>query len=124
MILELYHKLSTVCDDHIVVKNHKLIYLPSGEPHKLRIYLTDGTFIDAWISLSGKYSFHWDRRYNKNEIYRFDNAPHHKYLGLKTFPDHLHLKDEKTIQESDIPRDPIEALKKVLNFVLHILNNE
>lgn len=42
-----------------VVTDTKIIKLPSGEPLKLRIYILDKSFLDVWISISGKYSYHW-----------------------------------------------------------------
>jgi len=75
MILKLYHKLEIIAVDHFVVTNSKIIYLPSGETQKLRIFLVDGTILDIWISITNRYSYHWDRRINKKGIYRFDNAP-------------------------------------------------
>ncbi|MFZ3058495.1 MAG: DUF6516 family protein [Candidatus Methanoperedens sp.] len=58
-----------------VVLETKIIKLPSGEPAKLRIELIDGSFADVWISISGKYSYHWDRSEIDGTIYRYDNAP-------------------------------------------------
>ncbi|MBC8186315.1 hypothetical protein H8E88_34975 [candidate division KSB1 bacterium] len=79
MILKIYHKLENIAEDHFVVTNCKIIYLPSGEAQKLRIFLIDGTILDIWLSVTGRYSYHWDRRLIQKGIYRFDNAPHKKW---------------------------------------------
>ena len=31
-------------------------------------------FLDVWISISGKYSYYWERRHNDGKIYRHDNV--------------------------------------------------
>ncbi len=35
--------------------------LSTGDPRKLRLTLVDNSFIDIFISLKGRYSYHWDR---------------------------------------------------------------
>ena len=108
MILKIYHKLENIAEDHFVVANSKIIYLPSGETQKLRIFLVDGTILDIWISVTGRYSYHWDRRINQKGIYRFDNAPHKKWSKIHTFPDHFHFGEESIVKESFISK----SLKK------------
>ncbi len=46
----------------------------SGSIERLRVFLIDGTFIDVWLSASGKYSYHWEQRHVRGIIYRHDNA--------------------------------------------------
>jgi len=58
-----------------VVAETEVFKLPSGEPTKLRIELVDGSFADVWISISGRYSYHWNRLEVNGTIYRYDNAP-------------------------------------------------
>ena len=79
-----------------------ILKLPSGEPTKLRIELVDGSFADVWISVSGKYSYHWDRLGIDGTIYRYDNAPHKVWEYVETFPHHFHNGDAKTVIESDM----------------------
>lgn len=54
--------------------------------NEMRIILTDGSFIDVWFSLrlTGRYSFHWDRKAIDGTIYRHDNAPHCRWNKIKT----------------------------------------
>lgn len=100
-----------------VVLETKIIKLPSGEPAKLRIELIDGSFADVWISISGKYSYHWDRSEIDGTIYRYDNAPHKVWARLTTFPHHFHDKYEKTVIESDLPSEPEMQMKKFMDFI-------
>jgi hypothetical protein len=60
--------------------------------NSLRIALTDGSFIEIWFSLqlAGRYSYHWERRAIDGTIFRHDNAPHKRWLHVKTYPRHFH----------------------------------
>lgn len=44
---------------------------------KLRIFITDDSFIDVWFSekREGVYAYHWERRMVDGTIYRHDNLP-------------------------------------------------
>jgi len=84
-------------------------------PNKLRLTVTDKSFIDIWLTLDGDYSYHWERRRQTGEVYRWDNAPHHP--NISTFPDHFHDGDEHTIVESTLKPLPEDALREVLEFV-------
>jgi hypothetical protein len=44
---------------------------------KLRVLLTDGSYVDVWSSrkLVGRFGFHWERRHLDGGIYRYDNFP-------------------------------------------------
>ncbi|OGR84370.1 MAG: hypothetical protein A2901_07155 [Elusimicrobia bacterium RIFCSPLOWO2_01_FULL_54_10] len=81
---------------------------------KLRLALRDTSFIDIWLSSSGKYSYHWERRRQTGRLYRFDNAPHHPRLS--THPHHLHDEVDRTIRPSRFPRRPADQLRFVLKF--------
>jgi len=124
MILRLYQKLFKIAEQHLTVNSCKIIYLPSGEPQKLRIFIIDGTILDVWLAQSGKYSYHWDRRNIQKGIYRFDNAPHKKWKKIKSYPHHLHFKSEEKVIESNISKKFDEALMEVLNFIQDILAKE
>ena len=100
-----------------VVLETKIVKLPSGEPAKLRIELIDGSFADVWVSISGKYSYHWDRSEIDRTIYRYDNAPHNVWAHLTTFPHHFHDKSEKNVIESDLPIKPEMQMKKFMAFI-------
>lgn len=79
--------------------------------------MIDESFADVWISISGKYSFHWDRLEIDGTIYRFDNAPHKVWADIATFPHHFHNKNEKTVIESDISLEPEMQMKYFMDFI-------
>jgi hypothetical protein len=85
----------------------------------LRIFLTDGSFVDVWFSLKlqGRYSFHWERRAIDGKIYRHDNAPHRRWEAVATFPRHFHRGSETNVVESHLSPDPASALREFLAFV-------
>lgn len=89
------------------------------EINALRIILTDGSFVDIWFSLklSGRYSFHWERRAIDGKIYRHDNAPYKRWQSVATFPRHFHNGSEINVSESHISEVPEEALREFLAFV-------
>lgn len=86
-----------------------------ANPNKLRLSITDGSFLDIWLSADGDYAYHWERRGQTGEIYRWDNAPHHPQVS--TFPDHLHEGNEQTVIESDLSPSPELALREILEFI-------
>jgi len=69
--------------------------------NELRIMLVDGSYIDAWFSLTlkGKYSYHWERKFIDDSIYRHDNAPHLRWKDIPTFPKHFHNGSEDIIMK-------------------------
>ncbi len=87
--------------------------------NELRIVLIDGSFIDIWFSLKleGRYSYHWERKFIDNSIYRHDNAPHQRWENISTFPKHFHNGSEEIVIPSHIADNPESALREFLNFV-------
>ena len=117
-MLETYLFLESIARKYKeVVLETRIIELPSGEPAKLRIELIDGSFVDVWVSISGKYSYHWDRLEIDGTIYRYDNAPHEVWNYTSTFPHHFHKKDEKTVIDSDMPIETNMQMKHFMEFV-------
>ena len=117
-MLEAYRLLESIAKTYEeIVLETKILKLPSGEPSKLRIELVDGSFADVWISISGKYSYHWDRFRIDGAIYRYDNAPHKAWAHVTTFPHHFHSGDAKTVTESDMDLKPEAQIKKFMDFV-------
>jgi hypothetical protein len=83
-------QIASVEFDDIVVYT-EVTRLPTGDPLKLRLNLVDSSFIDIYLSVTGRYSYHWERRFTgKNELYRHDNAPHKKWRSISTYPRHFH----------------------------------
>ena len=102
----------------------QLRFTPSGAVERLRIFLLDDTFVDIWLSLSGKYSYHWEQRHVRECIHRHDNAPHKKWKEVKTFPKHFHDGSEDRVIESKIPDEPIVATRYFLSFVRDLLSKK
>jgi hypothetical protein len=75
MILTVYKNLASIAKieftDIVVVTN--IIFTPTHRAQKLRISLIDSSFIDIWLTLDGRYSYHWHSL--DSFIYRHDNAP-------------------------------------------------
>jgi len=88
------------------------------EENELRILLVDGSFIDVCdsLKLSGRYSYHWERRPLDGTIYRHDNAPHRRWRDVSTFPRHYHDGDESTVVESHLSETPEAAIREFLAF--------
>ncbi|OQY55750.1 MAG: hypothetical protein DRR08_11635 [Candidatus Parabeggiatoa sp. nov. 2] len=79
MILAVYKALVFIAEnefaDIVVVAN--IIFTPTHRAQKIIISLIDGSFIDIWLTLDGRYSYHWHSV--ENFIYRHDNAPHEQW---------------------------------------------
>jgi Family of unknown function (DUF6516) len=102
----------------------QLRFTPSGVVERLRIFLKDESFVDVWLSTSGKYSYHWEQRHVRGLIHRHDNAPHSKWKEIKTFPKHFHDGKEDNVKESSIPDDPLSAINYFLIFVRGFLKKQ
>lgn len=99
-----------------IVLAAQVLLLTSGDPLKLRLQLLDASFIDVYLSASGRYSYHWERRLTTGEVYRHDNAPHVRWQSVSTFPKHFHDGSEDNARESFISDDPASALTEFLTF--------
>ncbi len=117
-----YQALVTLAQNEFgdVVTQTKFIGGTPISPNKVRLYITDSSFLDIWLSADGDYSYHWERRGQTGEIYRWDNAPHHSHVN--TFPDHFHKGDERTVIESNLSPTPRLALHEILAFIRHELS--
>lgn len=119
MPLEIYKKLRELALTKFsdIVEDTDFIRSETGRPRKLRIYLIDGTFLDIWYSLQERhYSYHWERKDINGKLYRHDNAPHHRWLNIKTFPRHFHDGSDENVTESNLPEGPEKALYSFLTF--------
>jgi len=115
-VISLYSRLSGIAKDEFsdIVSATELIGKKSLGSSKLRIYLKDGTYIDVWVSGSGKYSYHWEQRAKRGLIYRHDNAP--DFPEISTFPKHFHDGSQENVKESRISDKPEEAVREFLKF--------
>jgi len=106
-----------------LVVDTKLHFSSSGAIEKLRLYLKDESYVDIWLSTSGKYSFHWEQRHVRRVIHRHDNAPHPAWKKVATFPKHFHNGSELNVQESCIPDNPVKAANYFLSFIRDTLKH-
>lgn len=118
-ILQIYERQLEAAQDKYrdILINGIILYSESGEPLKLRLDIIDGSAIDIFCSVRGKYSFHWERSAIDGSIYRHDNAPHKKWRNIKTFPKHFHERSDDKVIESDLSDDPLIAIEQFLKFV-------
>jgi len=101
-----------------VVVSAQIMSLPTGDPLKLRLDIADGSLLDVFISVSGRYSYHWERRLiGKGDLYRHDNAPHNRWRYVATFPKHFHDGSDGNVVKSSINDDPEKAVREFLIFV-------
>ena len=108
-----------------VVVSATVLALPTGDPLKLRLDVVDGSILDVFLSVSGRYSYHWERRLTASgAVYRHDNAPHVRWRSVASFPKHFHAGSDDNILESQISDIPQEALREFLIFVRHTLLRE
>jgi len=86
---------------------------------KMRIFLQDGSFIDAFLSrkLSDRFGFHWERMDARRTIYRYDNVPDKLWQGLTTYPYHFHKGAQDSAEDSPFPQTPIEGFRAFMEFV-------
>jgi hypothetical protein len=116
-MIELYNKLKSIAESEFkeIVTSVKISGKRTIGSAKLRMFFKDQTFLDIWISPSGKYSYHWEQRAQRGIVYRHDNAP--DFPHIKTHPKHLHDGNEKNIRPSYIDANPTIAIKQVLTII-------
>lgn len=123
-IFAVYRKQRTIALDEFadVVIDSQILMLSTGDPHKLRLSIVDGSLLDIFLSASGRYAYHWERRLiAAGDLYRHDNAPHERWRYVATFPKHFHDGSEENVTESHLNDTPEQALREVLTFVRTLL---
>lgn len=92
--------------------------------HKLRLYLTDKTFVDFFFTVKLKkyrFSIHWEKAHIDGTIYRIDNTPDKKWVRVSTFPIHFHNKTYNQVETAPFPisgNDSLEIIfRRFLRFV-------
>lgn len=90
---------------------------PLGE--KLRLFLTDGSYVDVWLSrkLSDRFGFHWERRHIDRTLYRYDNFPNTAWRHLDTYPYHFHNGSQGVVEASRFALDIIAGFRDFMRFV-------
>ena len=86
---------------------------------KLRVMLTDTSYVDAWISrkLAGRFGFHWERRHLDGRIYRYDNFPDTNWSQVSTYPFHFHDGDQDTVIAAPFAPTPEQSFREFMAFV-------
>lgn len=77
----------------------------------LRLFLTDGSYLDIFSGRTGRYSYQWQR---SDGTYRFNNAPHFNHI--ETAPHHFHHKDG-SVKASPIRGVSEKDVQSVFQFV-------
>lgn len=116
-MLKIYQSLIRLATNEFgdVVVNATFVGGTVSSPNKLRFIFTDASFLDVWLSTDNDYAYHWERRRQCGQMYRWDNAPHHPHVS--TFPAHFHMGDELSLVESHLATKPERALREILTFV-------
>ncbi len=126
-ISTIYERLRTIARREFadIVLNATVQTLSTDDPLKLRLDVIDGSVLDVFLSESGRYSYHLDRRLlSPNEIYRHDNAPHARWRSVASFPKHFHDGSEERVTESSLSSNPEEGIREFLRFVRMKLGGE
>jgi hypothetical protein len=90
---------------------------------KLRVLLTDTSYIDVWSSrkLVGRFGFHWERQHLDGRIFRYDNFPDTDWSAISTFPVHFHNGSQTTVVAAPFSTDLEPALREFMAFVQHTI---
>lgn len=124
---EVYEELRLIVQAEFadVVTSAEIAQLTSGVPRKLRLSVIDGSYVDIFVSTSGRYSYHWERNTpDVRTVYRHDNAPHMAWQHVTTFPKHFHDGSENNVVASDISDEPRHALRQFCRFIRVHLRDE
>ena len=108
-ILTIYEVLRAVALSEFadIVVSARIVSLPTGDPLKLRLDIADGSLVDVFISASGRYSYHWERRLTpRGDLYRHDNAPHGRKIFVQK--ENAFLRSESFGKGGKIPDIQIE----------------
>jgi hypothetical protein len=104
-----------------IVISSRIIHKRAPGSAKLRLHFKDQTYMDIWLTETGKYSYHWEQRAIRGLIHRHDNAPDHPEIN--TFPKHFHDGDEQNVAPSYLPDEPLSATRKFLESIRQFLKS-
>ena len=105
-----------------IVVSSQILHKRTSGSAKLRLFFKDQTYMDIWLSESGKFSYHWEHRAKRGLIHRHDNAPDHP--GIATFPKHFHYGEETNVVPSYLSDNPLNAIREFLDFVGTFLSEQ
>jgi hypothetical protein len=122
-MLKLYKRIKEMVHFEFpdIVTSSRIIHKRSPGSAKLRLHFNDQTYMDIWLSETGKYSFHWEQRAKRGLIHRHDNAPDHPEIN--TFPKHFHNGDEGNIVASYLTDEPLFAVREFLEYIRQTLKH-
>ncbi len=86
---------------------------------KLRLLLTDTSYVDVWASrkLSGRFGFHWERRHLDGRMYRYDNFPDVNWSDVSTFPFHFHDGEQDEVVSAPFALSLEKGFRDFMAFV-------
>lgn len=86
---------------------------------KVRLFLTDSSYIDLWISirLTERFGFHWERRHLDGTFYRYDNFPDTTWRDVSTFPRHFHNGTQEAVEAASFSADITAGFRDFMRFV-------
>ncbi len=90
---------------------------------KLRVLLSDTSYIDVWAShkLPDRFGFHWERQHIDGRIYRYDNFPDTDWSRVTTFPFHFHNGDQSQVIAAPFAADLEQGFREFMQFVQRTL---
>lgn len=91
---------------------------------KLRVLLTDGSYVDVWVArkLSDRFGFHWECRHLNGRLYRYDNFPDANWSDVATFPFHFHNGDQDTVIAAPFAPTLEQGFREFMAFVQRTLS--
>ena len=114
--------MTTLLDDlqriALIEFSHLLVdALTIGE--KVRLFLTDSSYIDLWLShrLTERFGFHWERRHRDGTFYRYDNFPDTIWRQVSTFPRHFHNGAQEAVEAASFSADINAGFRDFMRFV-------
>ena len=86
---------------------------------KLRIILTDTSYVDVWVSkkLENRFGFHWERGHLDRTLYRYDNFPDTDWKYIPTYPFHFHDGSQDAVKAPSFSQDVIQGFRDFMGFV-------
>jgi hypothetical protein len=88
---------------------------------KLRVPLTDGSYVDVWSSrkLEGRFGFHWERQHLDGCVCRYDNFPDANWADVSTFPFHFHDCSQENVAATPFSQTIEQGFREFMAFVQH-----
>lgn len=85
---------------------------------KLRLVLSDSSYVDVWLSrkLKRRFGFHWERRHIDGCFYRYDNFPNTTWLNVSTYPYHFHDGSQDNVVASPFSQEIAQGFREFIAF--------